>query len=116
MKKTRKFTIYVFETTRPDGKSSFSAQCLEKNFCAQGNSQVRALNNLFLLITQHVLIATELKFEPFSNIKKAPKKYWDSYREVQQGSQAAPASLHLPAGLKETLETAFNPQFETLLV
>lgn len=66
-------------------------QCLEFDVAAQATSVKDVTYQFERAMVAHMVIARENNMEPFTNVPKAPKRYWKMFED---GIQLAPAKTH----------------------
>jgi len=58
------------------------AQCLEHNIAAQARTNSDLYYELKRVLVAHLIRAKQMKAEPFADIPRAPKRYWEMYKEA----------------------------------
>lgn len=81
------------------------AQCLEYDIATQARDLKGLLYEVERILAAHVLVARQDGAEPFTNIPKAPKRFWKMYQEatarLEPIRQAEPpAAWHPPVELR----------------
>ena len=66
----------------------WSAQCLEIDIAAQGDTIKKAVDQLQFIIVSEVAFAVERQREPFEGIDRAPQHFWALYDSA--GEKQAP--------------------------
>jgi hypothetical protein len=64
------------------------AQCLEYDIATQARELRDLLNEVERIVAAHILVADKDGTTPFADIPKAPKQFWQMYKNA--GSQAVP--------------------------
>ncbi len=74
----------------------WSAQCLEYDIAAQAKTLPEMRNELERVLLLHVVLALEEGREPFSEIRPAPKKYWDMFAAAKLRVEGDELPFRLP--------------------
>lgn len=61
--------------------STWIAQCLQIDITAQAHSHTKALDRLSILFWAQHYLDQQANRLPFSAIQKAPKRYWDMFKQ-----------------------------------
>lgn len=69
------------------------AQCLEYDIATQAHSLYDLLYEVERILVAHLLTAKKTGTEPFANIGKAPKRFWEMYRNGKPLPDATPVEL-----------------------
>jgi len=80
----------------PSG-SHWVAQCLEYDIATQARTRDALLVELQRIVIAHIVVAKEEHIVPFSDIPKAPKRFWEMYRGAESREQlVAGRELQIP--------------------
>ncbi len=79
------------------------AQCLEYDIATQARDLGALLYEVERILTAHVLVARHEGAEPFTNLPKAPKRFWKMYQE---------AGVKLEPVREAELSTSCHPPLE----
>jgi hypothetical protein len=58
------------------------AQCLEYDIATQAETLDELLGEIQYLLAAHVLVAERENLEPFAELSKAPKRFWEMYERA----------------------------------
>jgi hypothetical protein len=72
-------TIHAVVFRSSDG---YVAQCLEYDIATQATSVSALLYEVDRIIAAHLLLADQEGNEPFASIPRAPRRFWQMYREA----------------------------------
>jgi predicted RNase H-like HicB family nuclease len=61
----------------------FVAQCLEYDIATQAKSVSALLDEVEQIIVAHIVVAEERGLEPFSNVPRAPGRFWRMYKDAK---------------------------------
>ena len=103
MEKEHTIRAVVFK----NGKT-WIAQCLEYDIATQAISIDMLLYELERILVAHLLVADEEGLpQPFADIPKAPRRFWEMYKRAQRTLRTVP---ELPVSSRQTpprVEVAF---------
>jgi predicted RNase H-like HicB family nuclease len=74
----------------------WSAQCLEHDIAVQAKTLPELRNELERVLLLHVMLAKEEGAEPFSNLSRAPQKYWDMFAAAKLRVEGDELPFRLP--------------------
>jgi predicted RNase H-like HicB family nuclease len=77
----------------------WSAQCLEYDIAAQAKTLPELRNELERVLLLHIVLALEEEKKPFSELRPAPKKYWDMFGAAKLRVEADELPFRLPDSL-----------------
>jgi hypothetical protein len=80
------------------------AQCLEYDIATQAKSLYDLLYEVERILVAHLLVAKQEGIEPFANIPKAPRRYWEMYKNGKPLPDATPVELPLLVEERPKLE------------
>ena len=85
------------------------AQCLEYDIATQAATPDELLYELERIVAAHLLVADKEEVEPFADIPKAPKRFWEMYRRARTKVETVPTTeLPLPQEqVKPRVQLAF---------
>lgn len=85
------------------------AQCLEHDIATQASTPDELLYELERILVAHLLVADEEELaDPFVEIPKAPKRFWEMYGRARSTVQTVPApELPVPKKRKPKVQVAF---------
>jgi hypothetical protein len=88
------FRLDVLVMREPVGKGQcWVAQCLQYDIVAQADT-INALQATFLnALEANIILGLRRGVEPLSNLKPAPKYYWDQYSSAKKVGPNFPVSL-----------------------
>lgn len=72
------------------------AQCLEHDIATQAHDVKELLREVERIISAHILVADQEGSEPFANIPKAPRRFWEMYKDATAKLEPI-RSIELPA-------------------
>jgi hypothetical protein len=72
--------------------SCWVAQCLEYDIATQAKSLCELLYEVERILAAHFIVAKQEGVAPFAGIPKAPKRYWEMYRNGKPLPDATPES------------------------
>jgi hypothetical protein len=58
------------------------AQCLEHDIATQAHDVKDLLHEVERILSAHILVADQDGSEPFANIPKAPRRFWQMYKDA----------------------------------
>lgn len=67
------------------------AQCLEYDICSQAPTLYELLTEVERELEAHVIIARAEGIEPFAGVPKAPRRFWEMYKNGRPLPDAMPA-------------------------
>ena len=76
------------------------AQCLEHDIATQAATPDELLYELERIVAAHLLVADEEAAEPFADIPKAPRRFWEMYRRARTKVETVPAT-ELPVSQRQ---------------
>jgi hypothetical protein len=81
------------------------AQCLEYDIATQARELRDLLNEVERIVAAHILVADKDGMEPFANLPKAPKRFWQMYKNATARVEPIrpaefPAAHHPPLELR----------------
>lgn len=82
------------------------AQCLEYDIATQAETLDALLYEIQRILVAHVVVAERENLEPFADLPKAPKRFWEMYERALSPVKPAPRPELLP-GVSEKI-----PQLE----
>jgi len=66
------------------------AQCLDVDIAVQAKTEEDLHYELGLTLVGRILASDALGIEPFEGLPRAPKRYWDLFRDARSQPQEAP--------------------------
>ncbi|MEA2599677.1 MAG: hypothetical protein QOF89_669 [Acidobacteriota bacterium] len=60
----------------------FIAQCLEYDIATQAKSISALIDEVEQIIAAHILVADKKDVEPFANLPRAPRRFWQMYKDA----------------------------------
>jgi hypothetical protein len=60
----------------------FIAQCLEYDIATQAKSVTALLDEVECIIEAHIFVADKEAREPFANLPRAPRRFWQMYEDA----------------------------------
>ena len=67
------------------------AQCLEYDICSQAPTLYELLTEVERELEAHVIVARAEGIEPFAGVPKAPRRFWEMYKNGRPVPDAMPA-------------------------
>jgi hypothetical protein len=58
------------------------AQCLEHDIATQAHELKELLYDVERILSAHILVADQDGSEPFANLPKAPRRFWQMYKDA----------------------------------
>ncbi|HEY3571028.1 MAG TPA: hypothetical protein VGP73_24070 [Thermoanaerobaculia bacterium] len=58
------------------------AQCLEHDIATQARDVRELLHEVERILSAHILVAEQDGVEPFANVPKAPRRFWQMYKDA----------------------------------
>ena len=68
------------------------AQCLEHDIATQAATPDELLYELERIVAAHLLVADREDVEPFADIPRAPRRFWELYRHARAKVETVPAA------------------------
>jgi hypothetical protein len=80
------------------------AQCLEYDIATQARELRDLLNEVERIVAAHILVAAKDGTEPFVDIPKAPKRFWQMYKNATAKVEPLRRPAEFPAAPHPPLE------------
>jgi hypothetical protein len=58
------------------------AQCLEHDIATQARELKALIHDVERILSAHILVADKDGLEPFTNLPKAPRRFWQMYKDA----------------------------------
>lgn len=84
--------------------SNWVAQCLEYDIATQASSLDSLLEELKRILAAQVCASAPEGMDPFSDIPKAPRRFWEMYRRARANVEPARSLELLPIGQRPRVE------------